>query len=94
MEVSGSNCRAESLSLSLLSASRKSSNLSVWIGYSPANTKGLAGLKPSMGSFVGCLESVIVSPTANSVRDLRPKDTIPISPHAIFCVAIFWTGWG
>ena len=72
------------------SASRKFSKSSVSIGYIPANTNGLAGSYLPTGSFAGFFASVIVSPTLITLTSLSPRTTIPISPHSIVLVLIFF----
>ena len=52
------------------------------MGYKPQNTTGLLGLNPGRGWLVGFNESVIVSPTLQSLTCLMPAVINPISPFS------------
>src|SRR5260364_187532 len=74
---SGSYWSAASFSFNFSSDSRSASYWFASIGYSPANTCGLASLKPGRGAEAGWPASVTVSPTFAAVSVLMPAITKP-----------------
>ena len=91
---SGEKVRAASFSWSFSSDARKSSKSSASIGYTPANTIGLASSNPSIASTQGRATCVMVSPTFTSVEVLIPEmiyPTLPAEISLVGCIPSFST---